>query len=188
MLVKLSINRLVPVSKNVCLWNTWDHEHLFFVHRQFEDAKILIENKNSVVIETKLSIPFFPNSFSCLHSLYEVEDQNVVVVDTLPFGAWAMVRMNYFEVGPKETRLENHYQIYLPFFMAPLAPLLKRLVRKWNDINWEEDMPLKIRRQQALDLGFRDFRGRIATPDGNTPFSLPIRRTIDSRINIDAGR
>jgi hypothetical protein len=185
MFLKFTIERTINVSKEVCLWNTWDHEHLYFVHKQFKNAKILIENQKSVVIETRLKVPFIPFEFSCLHSLFEAEDRNVVVIDTLPFGAWVKLEMNYREIGNKQTRLENNYRIYLPFYMAPLLPFLKSLIIKWNNINWEEDLPLKKRRQMALDLGFRDFRGRISSPSRNTPFSLPIRRTKSSHIDIN---
>ena len=37
---KFKIERVAPVSKTVCLWNT-DHEHLYFVHRQFNEANIV---------------------------------------------------------------------------------------------------------------------------------------------------
>ena len=54
--IKFTIEREVAASKDVCLWNTWDHEHLFYVHKQFNSAKILHENATCAVLETKITI------------------------------------------------------------------------------------------------------------------------------------
>ena len=182
MIFKFKIERVAPVSKTVCLWNTWDHEHLYFVHRQFNEAKILFENKTTAVINTKVKIPFTPFFMSNLHCLYEFEDKNVLVIDTLPFGVIAKVRMEYEEIEEKQTRLTNYYEINLPFYFVPFFLILKAMILRWDDINWEGDLPLKIRRQQAVDLGFRDFVGIDHRLKGKHKFILPLARTPNSII------
>ena len=60
------------------------------------------------------------------------------------------------------------------------------MIQKWNDVNWDEDLPLKMRRQQALDIGFRDFYGRdLVTKKMESSLRLPIARTKDSILNIE---
>ena len=55
------------------------------------------------------------------------------------------------------------------------------MVPKWNHQTWEEDLPLKMRRQKVKRLGFKDFKGLPEkTKDrkfqGEIEFKLPITR------------
>ena len=183
MKLKFTIERTAPVSREVCLWNTWDHEHLYFVHQQFDSAEMLFENKTTAVIMTKVKLPFLPIRVFNLHCLYQLQDGNVLVVDTLPFGIIAKVKMMYDAINDTETLLTNHYELQLPFYFRPFAALLKKMIQRWNDINWAEDLPLKTRRQQAIDLGFRDFVGIDHRLKGKSKFILPLGRTPNSIID-----
>src|SRR5690606_20599371 len=69
-----------------------------------------------------------------------------------------------------------------------LAPLLRRLIARWNAQVWEEDLPLKLRRQKMLRHGFRDFVGlpeRIGDRrhDGPIEFRLPLPRFPESAVD-----
>jgi len=183
MKVKFEINRTIDVSKDVCLWNTWDHEHLYFVHKQFNKAKILAESNKSVAIETEMKVPFLPIRLKGLHLLFEIEDNNVLVIDTLPFGVRVKLLMQYVVLDKCKTKLINNYEIDLPWFLFPMSLVLKKIIPKWNEVNWLEDMPLKLRRQKALDLGFKDYYGITKDPLNNRPLRLPIKRIIGSHIN-----
>jgi hypothetical protein len=182
--IKFTIEREVAASKDVCLWNTWDHEHLFYVHKQFNSAKILHENATCAVLETKIKIPFLPIFMKSIHCLYEIADRNVLVIDTMPLGILAKVEMIYEEISEKKTKLINTYNLNVPFYFYPFRGIMKYFILKWNRINWEEDMPLKLRRQKAVDLGFRDFRGVVGKlNDKKQAVRLPIPRSKDSIIN-----
>ena len=182
--IKFTIEREVAASKNVCLWNTWDHEHLFYVHKQFNSAKILHENATCAVLETKIKIPFLPIFMKSIHCLYEIADRNVLVIDTMPLGILAKVEMIYEEISEKKTKLINNYNLNVPFYFYPFRGIMKYFILKWNRINWEEDMPLKLRRQKAVDLGFRDFRGVVGKlNEKKQAVRLPIPRSKDSIIN-----
>ena len=185
MIINFEILREVDVSKEVCLWNTWDHEHLFFVHRQFKFAKIIFEDSNVAFIKTQIKAPFLPLYFSCLHTMTSLNNGDVLVIDTLPFGIFIKLEMRYREIGPKKTILHNLYSLNIPFFFYPIKSFLPKMIQKWNDTNWEEDMPLKLRRQQAIDLGFRDFYGRDLKGSISRPhIKLPLPRTKNSVLNI----
>ena len=183
MKVKFKIERTIEVSKEVCLWNTWDHEHLYFVHKQFNQAKILTENEKSVAIETHMKVPYLPIRLKGLHLLFELSERNVLVIDTLPFGVRVQLLMRYIENSEKQTTLINQYEIDLPWFLAPLSIILKKIIPRWNEVNWLEDMPLKLRRQKALDLGFRDYHGITKNPLENKKLRLPIKRIIGTHIS-----
>lgn len=174
------------MSKEVCLWNTWDHEHLYYVHKQFQFAKMLFEDSNVAFIRTKIKVPFLPIYLNCLHTMTSLKNGDVMVIDTLPFGVIAKLEMRYIERGPKKTVLRNLYSLETPFFFYPIRNLIPKMIQKWNDTNWLEDIPLKIRRQQALDLGFRDFYGKdLNGKNGMGSIRLPLPRTKDSILNTN---
>jgi hypothetical protein len=186
MIINFKITRIVNASKDVALWNTWDHEHLYYVHKQFGDSKIIFENKNLAVIHTKMKIPFLPISFNSIHTLINLNDNNVKVIDTMPFGVIADVLMEYIPVTKNRTKLINHYKITAPTIFFPIKKFIPFFIKKWNKTNWNEDMPLKLRRMKAISLGFRDFHG---IPKKNISresyrFSLPIPRLKDSILNL----
>jgi len=182
MKITFSIQREVNVSKDVCLWNTWDHEHLYYVHKQFGEAKIIYEDSNVAFIQTKVKVPFLPVWLRCLHTMTSMKDGNVLVVDTLPFGVISKLEMIYIELGPKKTRLINNYEINLPGVFYFFHSTIKKIISKWNEINWSEDLPLKLRRQLSLDSGFIDFYGKSDRLNMKK-IKLPIPRTKDSILN-----
>ena len=185
MIFTYTLKKIAPVSKNVCLWNTWDHEHLHFVHKQFRSAHMMFESPHCAILKTKVSIPIIPIPMSCTHCLFQLENQDVQVIDFLPFGVTSKLKMEFREIDSKKTELINTYQLEFPFIFFPLKFILKKIINKWNANNWEEDMPLKIRRQEAVDLGFRDFKGIDHRLAGQNKLVLPLGRTPDSIISND---
>lgn len=186
MLINFEITREINVSRDVCLWNTWDHEHLFYVHKQFEYAKMLYEDHHVAFIRTVVKIPFTPIRLNCLHTMTSLKNGDVMVIDTLPFGILSKLEMQYIPLAPKKTLLKNIYSLDIPSIFFPIKAFIPKIIQKWNDTNWEEDMPLKIRRQQALDIGFRDFYGKDVGRKGQTTaLKLPLARTKDSILNIE---
>ena len=184
MLINFQITRDVNVSREVCLWNTWDHEHLYFVHKQFQFAKMLYEDSNVAFIQTSVKIPFLPIYLNSLHTMTSLKGGDVMVIDTLPFGVLSKLEMRYIELEPKKTRLINSYLLDLPIFFYPIKSLIPKLIQKWNDINWLEDLPIKTRRQQAIDMGFTDFFGKNKKSKKRlTQLKLPLPRTKDSILN-----
>lgn len=185
MILKFKLTRTIKISKNVALWNTWDHEHLSYVHKQFDKPKILFEDHKSVFIKTKVKIPFTPFYSDSLHTLIKIDDNNVLVIDTLPFNIISRLRMEYIVLGKNKTKLVNHYELFLPSFLKPFKKIIIGFIKKWNGVNWEEDYPLKVRRELALKLGFKDFHGN--DPNFKTKFDdnlrLPLPRLKDSILN-----
>ncbi|MDC1227845.1 hypothetical protein N8Z34_02565 [Oceanospirillaceae bacterium] len=108
-----------------------------------------------------------------------------MVIDTLPFGVIAKLEMQYIELEPKKTRLINLYSLDLPIIFYPVKSLIPKFIQKWNDINWLEDVPIKTRRQQAIDMGFTDFFGKNKkNKKPRAQLKLPLPRTKDSILNI----
>lgn len=181
MVINFKIVRDVDVSREVCLWNTWDHEHLYFVHNQFKFAKMLYEDQNVAFIRTSIKLPFLPIYINALHTMTSLKDGDVMVIDTLPFGILSKLEMRYIELGPKKTRLINTYTVDLPMVFFPFKSIIPRFIQNWNDINWLEDLPIKNRRQQAIDMGFTDFFGKSRGGEKRlVQLKLPLPRTKNS--------
>ena len=106
----------------------------------------------------------------------------------MPFGIMARLLMEYKEINPRKTKLVNTYEINLPFYLIPLKKIIKKMILKWNATNWVEDVPLKMRRMQALQLGFIDFYGipknqAIKNTSIKLDIKLPLPRLKDSILN-----
>ena len=52
-----------------------------------------------------------------------------------------------------------NYKFYLNGWKIILKPILKMLIPVWNKKVWVEDLPVKLRRQKVLQMGFKDFHG-----------------------------
>jgi hypothetical protein len=184
MIINFTIKRVVNVSKVVCLWNTWDHEHLYYVHRQFGNAKMMYEDSKVAFIRTTVKLPFLPIYVNCLHTMTSIKNDNVLVIDALPFGVISKLEMIYNEIDPRTTELVNNYSLDVPVIFYPFKDLICRVITRWNDVNWEEDLPLKMRRQLAIDSNFVDFYGKSdKAVEANKQLKLPIPRTKDSILN-----
>lgn len=182
----LKITREIDVSRAVCLWNTWDHEHLAYVHKQFGRSKILYEDSNVAIIISQFVIPFINIKLNTLHTLTCKKNGDVLVVDTMPFSIVVKLNMIFKEITQKKTQLINEYELYLPWYFYPFKKIITKLIKKWNNINWLEDMPLKKRRQLAIDMGFRDFHGiqnqsNASLVENN--LKLPLPRSKNSILN-----
>ena len=146
---------------------------------------MLYEDSNVAFIQTRIKIPFLPIYLNSLHTMTSLKGGDVMVIDTLPFGVIAKLEMQYIELEPKKTRLINLYSLDLPIIFYPIRSLIPKFIQKWNDINWLEDVPIKTRRQQAIDMGFTDFFGKNKkNKKHRAQLKLPLPRTKDSILNI----
>ena len=68
-------------------------------------------------------------------------------------------RITINEIGEEKSEIIMNYKFHLKYWQLPFKNLLKKLFTKWNDKIWNEDYPVKIRRQKILNLNFRDFIG-----------------------------
>jgi hypothetical protein len=189
-IVEKTIVKDVDVSAATCFWNTWDHEHLYYVHNNFVKANVLYENNHTAALLTPIKVPFFSFLHSTgLHVMVQHDDEVTKVINIGLFGIPSVLTMRMEETGDNTCRLTNDYKFILKGWRQILAPLLRHMIQKWNDGNWAEDGPLKERRQKMLRAGFKDYQG---LPDeveqrkfvGPIPKpTLPIRRYKESILN-----
>ena len=149
------------VSASVAWWNYWDHEHVSVVHRGlYEDLQILHEDERSAVCLTTFRVPVF--RFIRSHSLdvmIQQDPRTLLVYNLGLFGVPSKTTIRIEEDREDHCVFNMRYRFLLSGWTRVLGPFLPRLIESWNDRVWQEDVPLKSRRQRVLKLGFRDFVG-----------------------------
>jgi hypothetical protein len=183
----------IDVAADVVIWNYFDHEHLTVVHGGYSDAQVLYEKGDTTMLLVTLRIPLF--SFLKSHSLstmvVEERTETRCRFYDVNMGLFGVPSINSFlieEVAPDRTRLVTRYKFLLRGWRQLLAPLLYRLLERWNRQIWLEDLPLKLRRHKVLRHGFQDFVGmpdRVEERrfDGRIETRLPVARPADSPLH-----
>ena len=159
--LEMEFHRELDVSRSVAFWNYWDHEHLDVVHDGYRKSDILYE-KNNVMLridDVNIPIPFLP--FITLRTLIFMvqEDENTLYTYAVQMGIVSKTTIKIEETKKDYCHFTMNYKFELNGWRAILRPLLKKLIPIWNERVWDEDLPLKIRRQKVLRNNFKDFYG-----------------------------
>ena len=75
------------------------------------------------------------------------------------FGVFSKTTSKIIEITKDSCQINTNFKFYLNVRQIILKPLLKFLIHKWNQKLWDEDLPLKLRRQKVLRYNFKDFVG-----------------------------
>jgi hypothetical protein len=181
-IVEVNIKREINISKEVILWNYWDHEHLDVVHGGYNSSDILYEKKNVLLRLDLISVPIF--SFIKFQTPVFMcqEDEETLYVYGIHFGSIvSRTIIKVRKIEKEKSEIDINYKFCLKGWYLFLLPILKKLIYKWNQQTWIEDLPLKERRQKVLKLNFRDFRGLPDNVDervydGELEFKIPVPR------------
>ena len=184
-LVEININRKVNCSRAVAIWNFWDHEHLDVVHNSYENTEILYEKDNVFYNIRDVTIPFLGIKAGITPIFQVQKDDNTLFVLAIFFGVFSKTTTKIIEITKDSCQINTNFKFYLNGWQIILKPLLKFLIPKWNKKLWDEDLPLKLRRQKVLRYNFKDF---VGLPDkiedrnyeGDIKVHLPIPRPKNS--------
>jgi hypothetical protein len=182
--------REIDAAKAVVLWNYWDHEHLFVVHKNYTDARIIYEDQKMAVYLLTFKLPVFSFMKSkSLNVMIQKTPEIIKVYNVGLFNLLSATTITVKELEKDKTRITMNYKFVLTGWRTLLAPFLNFMIAKWNQQVWDEDLPIKLRRQKALRMGFKDFIGlpkniqeRIF--DDDLELILPIARHVDSPVNF----
>ena len=172
---------IINVVPEVIKWNQWDFEHLRSVHSSYGDPKILVSNKETIVFIDSFKIPLVGIRFkSLVYSTQWSDSVQVSFTQCILFLAKNTIEI--IQLEEKLTKVKVTYEVTGNFFQSLLFPIYKILFKKWNATVWKEDLPLKIRRQKALEYGFQDFEG--------IPFNINQRkdRSVNYKCNLPVPR
>ena len=177
----------ISVSKEVIWWNYWDHEHLDIVHDGYKQSDVLYDKKNFLFRVDQIKIPLLPfMKFMTPIFMVQDDDDNLLVY-AIQMGVLSKTTITIISKSEKSCQITMNYKFYLNGWRKLLRPFLKRLIPKWNERVWLEDVNLKLRRQKVKDMGFRDFIGlsedrekRISDKDEIKNINLPVPRPKNS--------
>lgn len=151
--------KICDCSAEVAKWNYWDHEHLDVIHDSYVSSDCLYEKNNVYFCIHKIKIPIF--SFLHVQTPMLVIQQNETTMYSIvqQLGIISKTTITINPINDKKCKIEMNYEFYLNGWRKILKPLLKRLIPIWSERVYREDLPIKLRRQKYLELGFKDFQG-----------------------------
>ncbi|HEY9787940.1 MAG TPA: hypothetical protein V6D17_21305 [Candidatus Obscuribacterales bacterium] len=183
----------IDVAAGVVMWNHWDHEHLTVVHKNYTDCKLLHETDDTIVQLVSYRVPIF--SFLISHSMGTVvltkREGNGGTMQQFNLGFLGIPSITTIDIiddGVDHCTVRTNYKFLLHGWKVLLAPLLYKMMEKWNRQVWLEDLPLKLRRHKVLRAGFQDFIGmpeKVADrhDDRAIECRIPLPRPADSPVN-----
>lgn len=186
--LKIICKNSVDANIEVVKWNSWDGEHLASVHKAYSNPQALYVNRNIGLSIDSFSVPYIPIKFKTM--FFTVQDSNTTQLSyakNIFFLAKNTISLK--KISDKKTVVEVTYEFELNFFMNLFRNLITRYITKWNEIVWKEDLPLKLRRQRALEYGFIDWIGlpmKIKNrKDRSNVFKAdtPVKYPMDSGLN-----
>jgi hypothetical protein len=172
---------VVDVVPEVVKWNSWDGEHLRTVHSAYEQPQMLMSRLGEGLFVDRFKIPALGIRLKSMVYTTQWDDRTQISFTITPFFI-AKNAIELIQLDKKRTKVKVTYQFSGGFFQGLLFPIFKIMIQKWNKQVWLEDLPLKLRRQKALDYGFLDFHG--------LPFEISNRldRSIDYKCEIPVAK
>jgi hypothetical protein len=156
--LKVICENTVDVVPEVVKWNSWDGEHLKPVHGAYNQPRSLFIAPNTGLLLDSFKIPFLPLRFKTIVFTSQNTTNCQLSYTLTPFFL-AKNAINVIRLEDKKTLVRVVYEFEANGFWALFFPLIKRMIVRWNKQVWAEDLPLKLRRQRALEYGFVDFLG-----------------------------
>ena len=181
-ILDVTFKRKVNCSANVCKWNHWDHEHLHYTHKSFyKKTQIFYEDDRVVFVWHEMHVPLIPFLNVSTYDLTVLKDNNTVVTYGFQFGVPSCSTATYKDISKDKCSVEVNYKFQFTGMLILLYPLIKLMIPKWNERTWNEDLPLKLRRQKVKRMNFKDFKGlpkkvKDRKFSGKIDFKLPITR------------
>ena len=78
--LEVEIVKEIECSKEVALWNYWDHEHLDIVHDGYKQSDVLYDKKNFLFRVDQIKIPLLPfMKFMTPIFMVQDDDDNLLV-------------------------------------------------------------------------------------------------------------
>jgi hypothetical protein len=189
-IVERTFVREIDCSAAVVWWNHWDHEHVTVAHSGgWVDGAMLYEDEKYAIGVVTIRVPVFSFVTSqALNINIKHDAETMYTINLGLFGVPSVTRIHIHEDRRDHVVHTTTYKFLLRGWRRILAPFLPRLMTSWNERTWREDLPLKLRRQKVLRLGFRDFVGlpdRIEdrVNDADLVFRLPVPRFAESWVN-----
>jgi len=185
-ILEITIKKNINCTRDVAFWNYWDHEHLDVIHHGFAEPHILYKDKNFMYRVDAIKIPYLPFIKISTPMFMVQHNDNTLYTYATQLGIDSRNKITINDIGVQKCEIIMNYKFLLKRWHLPFKNLLKRIFLKWNERVWNEDYPVKIRRQKVLNMNFKDFVGlpnNILDRKSQVKIyklSLPIRRLKNS--------
>lgn len=156
--LSLKFEKQVPCSADVLLWNYWDGEHLEPVHGGYKYAYILYQGPRFTLCLFGTRAPLIPITVPTLAFVIQNKKYEQLTY-AIQLILLSKTTINIYKTGDRKCTVNVHYQMILPKLLRFLYRPLRTMVPKWFERVYNEDLPLRIRRQRVLDAGFVDYVG-----------------------------
>jgi len=177
-----TFKRKVNCSASVCLWNHWDGDHINYTHKGiYTESEIFYEDDRVILFFHSLKVPLIPFFKISTIDMTVLKDKNTVCTYGFQFGIPSLSTARYKDIAKDKCMVEVNYKFKFTGLKILLYPLIKYLIPKWNERTWNEDLPLKLRRQKVKRMNFKDYKGlpnkiKNRKFTGPIDFKLPISR------------
>ena len=181
-----TFRRKVNCSASVCLWNHWDGDHINYTHKGiYTQSEIFYEDDRVILFFHSLKVPLIPFLKVSTIDMTVLKDKNTVCTYGFQFGIPSLSTAKYKDIAKDKCLVEVNYKFKFTGLKILLYPLIKYLIPRWNERTWDEDLPLKLRRQKVKRMNFKDYRGlpnkiKDRKFSGPIDFKLPISRLAKS--------
>ncbi len=191
-IIEINCQQETDCSLAVGMWNYLDHEHVTEVHEGFVESQVIYESGDIVMAVNKMKAPIL--SFFKVNNVgmtVKKDENTLLCFSTMP-GMTVKTTINITETQKDHTVYKMKYEFMLIGWKEFFAPLIKIYLNKkvpiWNERQWQEDLPLKSRRQKVLKMGFKDFHGLPAKIsdryyDGPFECKIPVPRLPGSPVD-----
>ncbi len=194
--LEINCRKECACSASVALWNYCDLEHVIPMHKGFKEFQPIYETSTTIASWLTMKSPFLPFWTVSSLAVQVLHDDNTLKVINTMLGIPQLTTIKITETRKDYSVLDMSYKFvfsgWREFFLPFIEPILRRLVVFWNNRQWEEDLPIKLRRQKVMRLGFKDFRGlpnkvEDRFYDGPLKCELPVPRLKGSPQNVPNG-
>ena len=181
-ILDVTFKRKVNCSTNVCLWNHWDGDHINYIHGgMYNETEIFYEDDRVALTYHSINVPLIPFLKVNTVDMAVLKDKNTVCTYGFQFGIPSLSTARYKDIAKDKCMVEVNYKFKFTGLKILLYPLIKYLIPKWNERTWNEDLPLKLRRQKVKRMNFKDYKGlpnkiKNRKFTGPIDFKLPISR------------
>jgi len=148
----------VPCSADVLLWNYWDGEHLEPIHGGYASAKLLYMGANFSLFTFRAKPPFLPFSIPTI-SLTVQHKQYLQFTYALQLFLLSKTEIRIKPETEYSCLVRVTYSWIIPAYIPFIRSFLRRAVSKWFANVYQEDLPLRVRRQRVINAGFSDYEG-----------------------------
>lgn len=185
-----TVKKEMDCPREVMIWNYFDHEHVVGTHyKHYSTVRVIDEMDTWALSERTRRLPVIRRNVTSMDFVYLKDPHHIRAYH---FGRLARMQHDilFEDLGPEKCLVTNEYRLYVPCFLKWLEPLWRRITTRWFHVQWNEDVPMRLRRWKVWKLGFVDFVGLdyvnrgTARAAGAEPRPYPIKLPVPKATTI----